>query len=134
MKYPEPSPVKGRPVRLDPWAPGASPKMRTRALGSPNPGTGFAQYSQSAYARRFTRPISSRYATSLGQSRQSTTAWFSSGRDGISAALWFARDLVPLRLDCLVDLAAFVAGDGNALWILFGSNEATEGSTASRSY
>jgi len=40
MKLPEPSPVKGRPVRLAPWAPGARPRMRMRARGSPKPGTG----------------------------------------------------------------------------------------------
>ena len=38
------SPVKTRPVRLPPWAAGASPTMRIRAAGSPNPGTGRAQY------------------------------------------------------------------------------------------
>src|SRR5665213_2561199 len=47
MKSPEPSPVKGRPVRLAPWAPGARPRTRMRALRSPNPGTGLAQYSWS---------------------------------------------------------------------------------------
>jgi len=43
MKLPEASPVKGRPVRLEPWAPGARPRTITRALGSPKPGTGFPQ-------------------------------------------------------------------------------------------
>src|SRR5258708_1448129 len=43
MKSPEPAPVKGGPVRLAPWAPGARPRMRMRARGSPKPGTGRAQ-------------------------------------------------------------------------------------------
>ena len=42
-KFPDPSPVNGRPVRLEPCAPGASPSARTRASGSPNEGTGFPQ-------------------------------------------------------------------------------------------
>ena len=33
----------GRPVRLPPCAAGASPTMRMRAAGSPNPGTGRPQ-------------------------------------------------------------------------------------------
>ena len=36
-----------RPVRFEPCAPGARPIIRTRAAGSPNPGTGFPQYSWS---------------------------------------------------------------------------------------
>src|SRR6266702_3181567 len=51
-KSPDPSPVKGLPVRLEPCAPGASPSTSTRAEGSPKDGTGFPQYSQSAYERR----------------------------------------------------------------------------------
>ena len=43
MKRPEESPVNGRPVRLLPWAPGASPRTTTLAPGSPKPGTGLAQ-------------------------------------------------------------------------------------------
>ncbi len=46
-KSPDPSPVNGLPVRFDPCAPGASPRARTRAWGSPNEGTGRPQYSQS---------------------------------------------------------------------------------------
>ena len=42
MKFPEASPVNGRPVRLEPCAPGASPRMSTAALGSPKPGNGLA--------------------------------------------------------------------------------------------
>ena len=37
------SPVKIRPVRLPPWAAGASPTSTTRAAGSPKPGSGRAQ-------------------------------------------------------------------------------------------
>ncbi len=33
MKFPEPSPVKGRPVRFAPCAPGASPRMRNAGAG-----------------------------------------------------------------------------------------------------
>ena len=40
---PERSPVNMRPVRLPPWAAGASPRIKTRAFGSPNEGTGFPQ-------------------------------------------------------------------------------------------
>ena len=74
MKLPEASPVNGRPVRFEPWAPGASPMTSTRACGSPKPGTGFPQYSQLRYARRFTRATSWRYSTSLGQRVQVTTS------------------------------------------------------------
>jgi hypothetical protein len=45
---PERSPVNMRPVRLAPCAAGASPTMSSRASGSPNDGTGRAQYSWSA--------------------------------------------------------------------------------------
>ena len=37
-KSPDASPVKTRPVRLPPWAAGASPTSRIRASGSPKPG------------------------------------------------------------------------------------------------
>ena len=43
-KSPELSPVNIRPVRLAPCAPGARPTIRTRASGSPKPGTGLPQY------------------------------------------------------------------------------------------
>src|ERR1700722_431115 len=42
-KSPEPSPVNGRPVRLEPCAPGANPKTNKRAFSSPKEGTGLAQ-------------------------------------------------------------------------------------------
>ncbi len=51
-------------------APG--PRRTSHGSGSPKPGTGRAQYSWSANARRFTRPTSSRQATSRGQARQAT--------------------------------------------------------------
>ena len=38
------SPVNMRPVRLPPWAAGASPTSSTTAAGSPKPGSGRAQY------------------------------------------------------------------------------------------
>lgn len=40
---PDRSPVNTRPVRLPPWAAGARPTSRTRAAGSPKPGTGRPQ-------------------------------------------------------------------------------------------
>ena len=40
---PERSPVNTRPVRLPPWAAGASPSTYTLASGSPKPGTGRPQ-------------------------------------------------------------------------------------------
>src|SRR5437588_4206466 len=76
MKLPEASPVNGRPVRLEPCAPGARPSTTTRALGSPKPGTGLPQYSQSWYARRFSRATCSRYATRRGQRVQDTISSF----------------------------------------------------------
>ena len=53
-KSPEPSPVNTRPVRLAPCAAGASPSTSSRASGSPNPGTGRAQYVSSRCAAFFT--------------------------------------------------------------------------------
>ena len=35
--------MKGRPVRFEPCAPGASPRIRTRAPGSPKLGTGHGE-------------------------------------------------------------------------------------------
>src|SRR5208282_1265997 len=74
MNFPDASPVKGRPVRLEPWAPGARPMISTRASGSPKPGTGLPQYSQSRYAWRFSRATCSRYATRRGQRVQAMTS------------------------------------------------------------
>ena len=61
---PPPSPVNTRPVRFAPWAAGASPRISTRALGSPNPGTGLAQKVSARNAARFTRAISPQYERS----------------------------------------------------------------------
>src|SRR5439155_14805097 len=55
---------------------GARPSTTTRALGSPKPGTGLPQYSQSWYARRFSRATCSRYATRRGQRVQDTISSF----------------------------------------------------------
>lgn len=54
---PAPSPVNTRPVRLAPWAAGASPTMSSDAAGSPKPGTGFAQYTSSRWAFFFSPPM-----------------------------------------------------------------------------
>lgn len=72
-KFPEPSPVNGRPVRFDPCAPGAKPRASTRAFGSPNEGTGFPQYSHSAYARRRVRAISAQYVRNREQRSHALT-------------------------------------------------------------
>ncbi len=58
-----------RPVRLAPWAAGASPTTTMRAAGSPNPGTGRPQYSSSANAARFSVATCSRHCTRRGQRR-----------------------------------------------------------------
>src|SRR3989454_12484340 len=71
---PDRSPVNTRPVRLPPWAAGASPTTRTSAFGSPNPGTGRPQYSQSRNAARFVRATCSRYRTRRGHRRHATTS------------------------------------------------------------
>src|SRR6185369_473432 len=80
MKFPDWSPVNGRPVRFDPCAPGAKPSTITLAFGSPNPGTGLAQYSHSMYARRFSFPIRARYSTSRSQRPQATTSSFNTDK------------------------------------------------------
>src|SRR5256886_10929058 len=46
--------------------------MRTSASGSPNPGTGRPQYSQSRNAARFVRATRSRYRTRRGHRRHAT--------------------------------------------------------------
>jgi hypothetical protein len=71
-KSPEESPVNMRPVRFDPCAPGARPATRTRASGSPNPGTGLPQYSSERKARRFSHATRSRHSTRRGHRRQRT--------------------------------------------------------------
>src|SRR5947209_777391 len=71
-KSPLRSPVNMRPVRLPPCAAGASPMRTSRAAGSPNPGTGRAQYVHVPNRRTLMRATSSRHATSRGQARHST--------------------------------------------------------------
>ena len=66
-KSPDRSPVKIRPVRLPPCAAGASPTTRTRAAGSPNPGSGRAQYRWPANRAGGSAAAASRHATSRGQ-------------------------------------------------------------------
>ena len=73
-KSPDLSPVKSRPVRLPPWAAGASPTTRMRAAGSPNPGNGRAQYRCPEKRAGGLAAASSRHATSRGQRRQATTS------------------------------------------------------------
>ena len=67
---PTPSPVNTRPVRFAPWAAGASPRISIRAFGSPNPGTGRAQYTSLLNAAFFTRPTSEQYARRRGHASQ----------------------------------------------------------------
>src|SRR5439155_23366220 len=74
------SPVNMRPVRLPPCAAGASPMRTSRAAGSPNPGTGRAQYVHVPNRRTLIRATSSRHATSRGQARHSTISACSSRR------------------------------------------------------
>ena len=72
---PERSPVKTRPVRLPPFAAGASPTIRALAWGSPNDGTGRPQYGSCLNeARRFVVATDSRQSTSRGQARHTETA------------------------------------------------------------
>src|ERR1700710_101823 len=63
-RSPAKSPVKGRPVRLAPCSPGASPTISKRPSGSPNGGTG-ALNQFGSRARTVSRKV-----TSLGQSGQ----------------------------------------------------------------
>src|SRR5919206_54562 len=71
---PDRSPVKIRPVRLPPWAAGASPATTTRASGSPKPGMGRPQYVSPRNDDRGLAATSSRQATRRGQRRHSTTS------------------------------------------------------------
>src|SRR5512147_2527200 len=80
-----------RPVRLEPCAPGARPTSRSRAWGSPNPGTGLPQYVQSRNRAVLTRAMPSRWATSLGQRRQAMS-WRLSWASGLDM-----RPVHPLR-------------------------------------
>ncbi len=67
LEPPAPSPVKFRPVRFAPCAAGARPMRTMRAAGSPNPGTGRAQYVSSRNAARFSRPMRLQYWRSREQ-------------------------------------------------------------------
>src|SRR6185295_4619363 len=115
------SPVKMRPVRLPPCAAGARPTTRSRAAGSPNPGTGRPQYVQARKRATFSRATRSRCATSRGHSRQRTMrrsaaasllAAEDTGREeepvrvahGASERGALARRLDPAHRDGLVDL------------------------------
>src|SRR5438034_2836865 len=71
---PTPSPVNTRPVRLAPCAAGARPTRSSRARGSPNPGTGRAQYVSSRNARRFSRPMRWQYSRRRAQRSHETIA------------------------------------------------------------
>src|SRR5678815_6159687 len=62
--------VSMRPVRLPPWAAGASPTINNRASSEPKLGTGRPQYSLSLKRRTLSRATCSRYAVRRGQSRQ----------------------------------------------------------------
>ena len=68
------SPVKIRPVRLPPWAAGASPTTASEASAGPQEGTGRPQYVSLAYEARLVSATSSRQATNRGQARQPITA------------------------------------------------------------
>src|SRR3954468_6141051 len=66
-KSPDPSPVNTRPVRLAPCAAGARPSTRTRASGSPNPGTGRPQYVSFRCAAFFSCATRAQYVRSRAQ-------------------------------------------------------------------
>ncbi len=89
---PDRSPVNTRPVRLAPWAAGASPATSTRAAGSPNPGAGRPQYSSSRYAARFSRATVSRHSTRRGHARHPTiSAVSASSADGVGTTGSYGR-------------------------------------------
>src|SRR5258708_33271323 len=90
-KSPERSPVNIRPVRFEPCAPGANPRINSSAWGSPKAGTGLPQYSQSRNARRFSRATFSRYATSRGHFRHSIISFS-------SIAKGFLRSVIAVRV------------------------------------
>ena len=85
-KSPLRSPVKIRPVRLPPWAAGASPRMRIAGAGSPQPGIGRPQYGSSMKDLRRTAATSSRQATRRGQARHTDCRAVSSARPADPAA------------------------------------------------
>src|SRR5436309_13451818 len=63
-----------RPVRFAPCAAGASPIIKRRASGSPNPGTGFPQYFHSRNSRFFSRATRRQEARSRGHRLHATIA------------------------------------------------------------
>ena len=76
-----------RPVRLVPFAAGASPTSSTSASGSPNEGPGRPQYGWSANeARRPSRATSSRQRTRRGQARHTEIRAWSWGMPSAVAA------------------------------------------------
>src|SRR5256886_12757079 len=66
------SPVNMRPVRFAPCAAGASPTTSNRASGSPKPGTGFSEYSQSRSSGFFSRATRRQWVRSREQREQRT--------------------------------------------------------------
>ena len=59
--------MKILPVRLPPWAAGASPTITIGAFGSPKPGSGRAQYRSPRKRRGGSDALRSRHSTSRGQ-------------------------------------------------------------------
>jgi hypothetical protein len=70
---PELSPVNILPVLLPPCAAGASPAINSRAFGSPQLGSGRAQYSSFAKRFTFSCPTCLMYRDSLGHSAHFVT-------------------------------------------------------------
>ena len=71
---PEWSPVKSLPVLLAPWAPGARPIISTFPFISPNPVTGFAQYTSFENRLTLFLPTVLMYVTNLLHRVQLTTS------------------------------------------------------------
>ena len=84
---PDRSPVKTRPVRLAPFAAGASPTIIRRGRSAPQPGTGRPQYGWSANDRRLTSATSSRHSTNRGQARHTDTSASSCAADSAARAI-----------------------------------------------
>jgi hypothetical protein len=84
---PDRSPVNTRPVRLAPWAAGASPTIISRGRSAPHPGTGLPQYGWSANDRRLVSAICSRHSTNRGQARHTDTSASSCAADSTASAI-----------------------------------------------
>ena len=84
---PDRSPVKTRPVRLAPFAAGASPTIISRGRSAPQPGTGRPQYGWSANERRLVSAICSRHSTNRGQARHTDTSASSCAGDSTARAI-----------------------------------------------